>query len=702
MGILDAPSVSLVRHATDLAGIPGVVVYRSGNALLIRSQFDSTQDILMPVNLASSYNSVVSLGPPEYNLGATTLVPRSATDAQVWPTLEPGLGSAIHGAGDDNAPVHSGWSYIGGNHGWFAGIRLTAAAHGKTQADLGSIWNDGVYAFTLIEIVDANTLLFAGTYSVSAGVVLGQSTLPVAPLAHQSGATNTATIPISGGSVNTQLTPGNVNQSVTVTLDGKELLDGQRSFGKELTIVETYTIWSYKSFVDQARINIGTSIWTLLNTLGTYGRISNTYKFTRKQVVVAQKFLAAEACTLRMGVTQVYPLSTPGGSGSLKQFMAGVGTAGGLNWSTYVNLAAVGATQVDIAAAGHIDPLFPAQRMLQFAYDSGGVARWGISAGILPVDDGHPSQRVKNSVTKSWFVSGSVHKNYPQIAWDKSLAIGESLSGTAYRRYVAPPDTVAEVVVSDGAKTWAILDRPTTTTTADRMKAPEILGSRLQAVGKPTATYAEKVTGAGISYAVATTPGYAMWQAGTDELLVGAPGATGVVGNYFVAHQGLLGAAALTGSYEILYLHYIDLGSEVPIDRACFEVTVLGTGDLRTGAYAHDPRTGKPVTTAPLADFGAEPVTSTGIKERTVSRLILPRGFWFGFVWQTTNTTAPTLRAISPATGIGPLDIGTSSALMSGARQGYFASPVSGALGALGTLTPHQLATPRLAFRRAA
>ena len=122
-------------------------------------------------------------------------------------------------------------------------------------------------------------------------------------------------------------------------------------------------------------------------------------------------------------------------------------------------------------------------------------------------------------------------------------------------------------------------------------------------------------------------------------------------GNYFIAHHGTLGSAALTGSYEILYLHYIDLGSEVPIDRACFEVTVLGTGDLRTGVYAHDPRTGRPVVTGPLADFGLESVASTGIKERTVSRLVLPRGFWFGFVWQTRYALHGSSRGPASASG---------------------------------------------------
>ncbi len=693
-GVFVADTLADVPAVREVAGI---AVHRDGDALLVRSQFDATQDILQPVHLAYGANSAVMLATTEYPW--VSLVPYSTVDNRVWPTLASGLGTPIHGPGDDNCPVNSGWSYIGGNHGWLAGSQVTATAHGKTSADLGSQWTDGTRTYTLVTIVDANTLLFANQYSVSVGVVTGSTVLPAAPLTHSSGATNTTTVPIAGGTALTQLWPGTTNRSATVTLDGKELPDERKSYGQELTIVETYTIWSYKSFVDTARANIGVSIWTLIDTLGSFGRVSNTYKITRAQVIASQKFTALEAVTLNMGVTQTLPLVIPFG-GSVKQFMAGVGTSGGHDWSTRVDLSDVVA-QIDIAPADYVDALFPAQRMVQYAYDSDDDPLYGLAVGILPTDDGHPFQRGKNAVSKSWFISASLHKNYPQIAWGKGLAINASLSGTAFRRYLAPPDTTTELVVSDGTDTWAMLDMPTGTTTDARMAASSILGSRLRPIGKPTVGFDDRVDGDGITYSVASAPGYATWRATPDNTTKGAVGATGVPGDYFIGQQGTVTTMALTGSYEILYLCYVDLGADVPVDRACLEVTTLGTGNIRHGVYANDPVTGKPLPTAPLADFGLLDVTGTGIKESTFSTVWLPRGFWYGVVWQTTNTTAPTIRVLGTVAETGPLVLGTVNTGMSAARLGYFIAGVSGALGALGALSVHQIGAPRVAFRKA-
>ncbi|MEV0214289.1 hypothetical protein [Micromonospora sp. NPDC050695] len=80
----------------------------------------------------------------------------------------------------------------------------------------------------------------------------------------------------------------------------------------------------------------------------------------------------------------------------------------------------------------------------------------------------------------------------------------------------------------------------------------------------------------------------------------------------------------------------------------------------------------------------------------------LPAGWhWYGQVWQVTNTTAPTLRVHTAGLASGPLNIGTSSAGMSAGRFGYFATGVSGALGAITLSSTHQLPTPRIAYRRA-
>ncbi|MEU1240047.1 hypothetical protein ABZ388_06780 [Micromonospora parva] len=684
-------------NVTALQRMPGVAVYRSGDTLLVRSAFDASRDILMPVHLVHGAEAQVNLTNTAMPLVRS--VAASASDDLVWPT--PSTGTPIHDASDDSAPINAQWAYIGANHGWTAGWTITAAGHGKTTADVGSQWSDGTRTYTLLAVLSASQLLVGGPYSVSSGVVTGSVGAPSATLTHVSGATNTASVPITGGVANAQIHPSTHSHSVTVALDGRPLPDGKAA-GQVLTISESYLIASYKGMVDWAQANVGTPVLANLASVPAFARVSNTYRFTAAQVVVAQKVTAVEKFVINMGVTQAFPLTLPSG-GTRRQFMPGVGTVNGVNWSTYADLATV-STQADIGSAGWLSPLVPSASMTQWAYDSAGTAQYGLAMGYLPVADGHPSQRVKNAAAKAWFIASSTKKNYPQLAWGRTLLPGESLSGTAYRRYLAPPFGPTELVVSDGTDTWAIIERTDTVTDA-RMAAPELLGRRLVPVGPTTVTAAARVTGDGVAYSVPSGPGGGVFQAAVDAARVETiPGSTGQVGSYFLAQQGPASTQALAGgNFQILYLWPIFLPEATPVDRAAIEVTTLGTGVVRHGVYANDPATGQPVATAPLADFGTVDVTTLGVKESTLSpAVMLPAGWhWYGQVWQGTNTTPPAFRVTNAAASTGPLNIGTSSALMSAARYCHFTSGVSGALGALTLGAMQQLLPPRLAYRRA-
>lgn len=186
---------------------------------------------------------------------------------------------------------------------------------------------------------------------------------------------------------------------------------------------------------------------------------------------------------------------------------------------------------------------------------------------------------------------------------------------------------------------------------------------------------------------------------------MGIPGATGQPGQYFLVNQGPLSSAALAGSFNILYMWPMYLTQAVTVDRACIEVTAVGTGVIRHGVYANNPATGCPTPTGPLADFGTVDATTTGVKESILSPAVqLPAGWhWYGLVWQGVNTTAPTVRTMTTGSGFGPLNIGTAASLMSGNRLGYFSSPVPGPLGTIVAepSNAHQVNAPRVAYRRA-
>lgn len=697
----------LVDRVVDYDGIlrtGPLAVYRDGDDLAIRATYDDTRDIIHPLSLSGGVENMVRFVTDDIPL--VMLTPSTAKDENVFPIVEDD--TWLHSATDDNAPLNNGQCYFGGSHGWM-GWQVTATAHGKTSADLNSQWSDGARTYTLIGIVSANALLFLGPYTVSSGVTVINATQPAATLTHVSGATHTTSVSIAGGVALSAFNPSSFDHSVEVRADAREVPDG-KSFCKRLTVTETYKVCSYKDLVDTAQANIGVDMTTLVDTLDPIVRVSNTYRISAPGgdvpllIVPSQRVVVSEKVTVNLGVTQAFPLELPAG-GTRKQTMAGIGTVGSFNFATYADLSATAVGQTDIGPAAYAHALDPASRMVQWTFDSGGDVVAGLAIGILPTADGRPERRVANTATKSWFMANNTKKNYPQLAWAKTLAIGESLSGTAFRAYLAPSAYGGPVVIpaADDAETWVMVDHVGTATDTKK-PLPELLGRRLRPINKrTTVTVPDRIGGDGIAVTVASSPGYGTWKADDQGNKVETiPGATSAVGSYFVTQWGAVTTLALTGSYEVQYLFAVYQPEATPLDRVAIEVTVLGTGVIRLGEYGVDPNTGLPLTTGPIYDHGTVSVTSTGIKEITLSGVTLPAGWrYFTLAWQGSNTTAPTIRIMAAATGFGPFNIGTSNTLMSGSRMCYSQSSVSGAFGTLTSVAAQQVTPPRVAYRRA-
>ncbi|MEU0548877.1 hypothetical protein [Micromonospora sp. NPDC005979] len=672
-----------------------LIVYRSNALMSVRSRFDSTRDLVMPANLAYAEAMV---GMWHSGLPQVTLVPSTATDAQVWPVMS-AVGTKIHDTSDDNCPINTGWSYVGGNHGYNVGNQIVVTNHGKTTVDVGSQWTDGTRTFTLLAITNADSLLFGNPYTIVDGIAQGARVKPAAPLVHLSGATHTATVPITGLTPDVQIRPATHSHAVTVELDGRPVPDG-RFTGQELTIRESYVIPSYQGMIDTARANVGTPIATIMSRIPSLCRISNVYRWSQGGLLVGQTVAALDRFALNAGVTQCGPL-TPVAGGSRRQFMPNVGTAGGLNWSVWANIDTLAAL-TDFTPATLTNRLMPASSMTQWVVNSGQVQQWGIAVGLLPVADGVPEIRSRHTTAKSWFISSSLKKNYPQLVWGRTLEAGESVTGTAYRRYLAPPSAATEIVVSDSANDFVMIER-VEAVAQTQMAAPQLFHRLLVPAGPTNLTVPDRVAVAGISYGMAVPTGYGMWRAEAGPAQVGPlPGTTCPRGSYFLALAGPTQDVTYAGTYQSLLLHPVYLAEPTPVDRVCVEVTVAGSGVLRHGVYAHDPATGRPAALGPVADFGSVAVTSVGIRESVLSvPVLLPAGWhWYGHVWQTSGVTPPTLRASSTGVATG-LNLGTSSAAMTGDRFGYEVTGTTGALGAITIAGVHQLPPPRVAYRRA-
>jgi|GEM_PF-2074315 len=675
--------------------MPGLTVYRSNALMSIRSRFDGTRDLVMPANLAYAESMV---GMWHAGLPQVTLVPSTATDAQVWPVMS-AVGTRIHDTSDDNCPIHTGWSYIGGNHGYNIGTQIAVTNHGKTTADLGSRWTDGIRTFTLLAVPNGNSLLFGNPYTIVDGVAQGVRVRPAAALTHVAGATNRTTVPITVLTPDVQIRPATHSHTVVVDLDGRPLPDG-RSTGEQLRIRESYVIPSYRGMIDTAQANIGTPLATIMTRIPPMCRIDNDYRWSPAGLLVTQRVTAMDRFTLSTGVTQCSALTVPAG-GSRRQFMPNVEVAGTLNWSTWARIDTITAI-TDITPASLRDPTMPAAGMTQWAVSGGGAQLWGIAAGLLPVDDGEPATRVRYTTAKSWFVSSSLKKNYPQLVWGRELWPGQTVTGTAYRRYLAPPSAATELVVSDGSHDFVIIERVGTVAAA-RMAAPELFHRRLVPVGPTNLAVAERVAADGIAYQVPVSPGYGVWRADPDQASPQPlPGATSGIGSYFLPLAGPTGTTTCTGAFQRLLLHPMYLAEAVRVDRVCVEVTAAGSGWVRHGVYAHDPTTGRPAAQGPIADFGALGVATAGIREFVLATPVtLPAGWhWYAVVWQGSGTTPPTLRT-SQVGGATALNIGTGPAAMTGDRFGYDMPGVAGLLGPVTVAGVHQFPPPRIAYRRA-
>ena len=84
-------------------------------------------------------------------LGAELIDKKSGEKKQMVKTL----------AADENPALWFSRTYLGGNHGVSYGVRVNSPSHGKTYADIGSVWEDdkGV-KWTLVRVTNENELLF--------------------------------------------------------------------------------------------------------------------------------------------------------------------------------------------------------------------------------------------------------------------------------------------------------------------------------------------------------------------------------------------------------------------------------------------------------------------------------------------------------------------------------------------------------------
>jgi hypothetical protein len=181
-------------------------------------------------------------------------------------------GVSIHDTVDDVAPYRAFGTTIGANHG-YAQTYCTMTGHGKTNVDVGSIYQDGgAKQWVICDIPDANTI------SVTARV--DNASYAGGTLTHVSGGANTANI-VTAGIVQNQWYPVIKNRTLSISADGRPIsaATGTTRYNDYISFNESYEIMNKSSIVEWLITQVGTST-PIVDYIGTSDiSVSMSYVF---------------------------------------------------------------------------------------------------------------------------------------------------------------------------------------------------------------------------------------------------------------------------------------------------------------------------------------------------------------------------------------------------------------------------------------
>ena len=368
---------------------------------------------------------------------------------------------------DETNPQVINGLYIGSNHGAM-GARVTSNNHGKTQADVGSVWTDANGTkWDLIRVEDANKLFFLQqkTYDL-ATQNFGFSGNIAGPLTYVSDGVNTGSITV-GSYTATQTFPSikNVEHTFYLVRDGEMIEFDNRTAGvsykaDEVVVVEEYDIVNPCTIAASLRANKPAGGYTEAPSIATGDAI-----FHYKQIITVKAdgtifteidhTVLTDLNSYETYGYQFYQRSNPYGGGSwrqvpgTKEFTDG----DGVNWDIttpyeYTNVPGTPATNLPVpksrtlTKADWINPDVVPSRILDFIRDADGKNVMGYMTGFLPIYDGEPSVR-KTKTNSNIYMYDQKAKAYPIFVSSSGIADkavltaeGSRIHGVSYRKYV--------------------------------------------------------------------------------------------------------------------------------------------------------------------------------------------------------------------------------------------------------------------------
>ncbi|MDV7233093.1 hypothetical protein R4487_08585 [Acinetobacter baumannii] len=406
------------------------VVVIDGLDAYIRTKFSSTLDLVQQVR----YNSNDSWKNNVVNPWIIKTIPSSTSKEDTISAFS--YGTFIATQQDDATPLHYNNTYIGANHGAFIVHQVVKAGHGKTYVDVGSKWNDGSRNYTLIRIVDANTLWFVSdnTGTSSAWVFFTTSLPAGTTFTHVSGATNTASIFSITSDTITQLLKALNNHSKKLIANGfKELTTTGVYNVESLEIIDSYDIMNVPALLSYLQSKVGTNTEQRfdVNTIASDIRVNVSYKYALNgSINVSTMIIAKQTVKWEWaGLMQALPLNYGGKNLLLYVPKINPITVGSNVWDLK-NVADVSTTTnvINLLKSSWINPDDPPDCMVSIVKNGvnrelGQILGHSFTRGIT-------KPALRKSSSEVGFFNGPTKKMYPHTQTGDTFPSGLMPAGT--------------------------------------------------------------------------------------------------------------------------------------------------------------------------------------------------------------------------------------------------------------------------------
>ncbi|MBQ8588340.1 MAG: hypothetical protein IJ454_03005 [Clostridia bacterium] len=380
-----------------------------------------------------------------------------------WDTWHIDIPFAI--SNDEAPPVIINGIWLGANHEFPGAVTLDIPSHGKTAADIGSMWRDTEGTEWVLISAPEDMLTFISENIGESDASYAFKDYIATPLTYMANGANTDDIHAEAESRRGSLKPiiRHTKRRVTALRNGTEIAANRAMECDSARIYEEYEIVNPVSMAEHICSNRPKGGYTseIHSAVGeAMAKVSRIYhiegdgtilcefrinklmdiELTRCMGAMFQEKLDAYGGGIYRYIPKLKPIDTPQGV---------------FDFSVPVDISMDNYVKDTHATSEYWEsPCNPPDRIVDFFYDREGAARLGFACGYLPLYDGVPGLR--GGKLKSALHLIRTRKGYPFFMDGADISVAH---GMAYRKYfqVSRDGTSVYTIPCDG-KTYLYID----------------------------------------------------------------------------------------------------------------------------------------------------------------------------------------------------------------------------------------------------